>query len=230
VNRVRCVVRGLASVMAIAFVASVTSVWAVEDILEITFTDEERLSDFNNAQCCVFINKAIKEELPSETAVFDISENNDRMRLSNGPSFYKLYEIPALKKKKIYRISSYVNKSKDGKSAFFPQVVLLDDAYKISYKSMHHEIFYNFSNWWGTKEHLAINVLVRQSKSPQYMLIYTPVRYFSDLDFTKETDWSSQKIDELSVYTEMNVTNGDSVSRLKFLGVPSSKIKIKPTK
>lgn len=218
-------VRGL--MIVIAFVASATTVWAVEDIPEITFTNEERLSDFNKADCCVFINKAIKEALPAETTIFDISENNDRVKLSNGPSFYKLFEIPPLKKKKIYRISSYVNKGEDGKSAFFPQVVLLDDGYKISYRSNHHEVFHTAADWWGTKEHLAINVLVKPSKSPQYMLIYTPVRYFSDLAFTKETDWASQKIDKLNIYTEMNVKSGDSVSRLKLLGLPSGKLKIK---
>ena len=140
---------------------------------------------FNNANCCVYVNQIESVELEKGTSLeIDLSESEDLLESSTGPTFAKLISIPVSSKKERYSIRTDIIEYDNELYAFFPNVAGLDADFKLLWTTHFNQLNYVKKQLLAPKSHLHFKIIVdaniNKEDGVKYFLLHTRAKHFTN--------------------------------------------------
>lgn len=142
------------------------------------------IKHFNNANCCVYVNQIESVELERGASLeIDLSESEDLLESSTGPTFAKLISIPVSSKKERYSIRTDIIEYDNESYAFFPYVAGLDADFKLLWTTHFNQLNYVKKQLLAPKSHLHFKIIVdanNKEDGVKYFLLYTRAKHFTN--------------------------------------------------
>lgn len=143
------------------------------------------IKHFNSANCCVYVNQIESVELERGASLeIDLSESEDLLELSTGPTFSKLISIPVSSKKERYSIRTDILEYDNELYAFFPNVAGLDADFKLLWTTHFNQLNYVQKHLFEPKSHIRFGIIVDANTDKEdgikYFLLYTRAKHFTN--------------------------------------------------
>lgn len=187
---------------------------------------------FNNADCCVYVNQLEHVELDKGISLeIDLSETEDLLELSTGPTFAKLISIPVSDKKERYSVRTDIIEYDNELYAVFPNVAGLDADFKILWTTHFNYLNYVQKQMFAPKAHLhfkfTVNANINKEGGVKYFLLYTRAKHFTKSNISDlRGENRNVSLREVSVRL-VDTFGGDYTSRNDIIyGLPAGTVKI----
>jgi len=187
---------------------------------------------YNRADCCTFIDKLESVKLERGKSLdIDLSDTNNLLELSTGPTFSALIEIPIWDDEQEFKVRTDVIEHEEELYAFFPYVAVLDKDMNLLGSTAFSRLNYVGKAFLIPTAHLWFNFEVENNKgehkTTRYLLIYTKAKHFSNKDIDSLRD-NSANIELKEVPSQLNdsLAGGPHVEVHTIYGLPASKVKI----
>ena len=143
------------------------------------------IKHFNTANCCVYVNQIESVELERGASLeIDLSESEDLLALSTGPTFAKLISIPVSSKKERYSIRTDIIEYDNELYAIFPNVAGLDADFKLLWTTHFNQLNYVKKGFLAPKSYLHFKIIldanINKEDGVKYFLLYTRAKQFTN--------------------------------------------------
>lgn len=188
------------------------------------------IQHYNNANCCVYVNQIESVELERGASLeIDLSESEDLLEMSTGPTFARLISIPVSSKEERYSIRTDTIEYDSESYAFFPYLALLGADFKLMGTSHFNQLNYVQKEIiFAPKSHLHFRLVVGANEKAdgiKYFLIYTRAKHFTNGDINElKGNHRSISLGEVSV--RLNDSMKTAIRNDLIYGLPSGTVKI----
>lgn len=189
------------------------------------------IKHFNNANCCVYVNQieSIKLEKGASLEI-DLSESEDLLELSTGPTFSKLISIPVSSKKERYSIRTDILEYDNELYAFFPNVAGLDADFKLLWTTHFNQLNYVQKHLFEPKSHIRFGIIVDANTDTEdgvkYFLLYTRAKHFTNSNISA-LKGENRSISPGEISVRLNDVMGSVPTKSDIIkGLPAGTVKI----
>ena len=143
------------------------------------------IEHYNNANCCVYVNQIESVELERGASLeIDLSESEDLLEMSTGPTFAKLISIPVSSKKERYSIRTDIIEYDNELYAIFPNVAGLDADFKLLWTTHFNQLNYVKKGFLAPKSYLHFKIIldanINKEDGVKNFLLYTRAKQFTN--------------------------------------------------
>lgn len=190
------------------------------------------IEHYNNANCCVYVNQIESVQLERGASLeIDLSESEDLLEASTGPTFAKLISIPASSKRERYSIRTDIIEYDNELYAFFPNVVGLDADFRLLWTTHFNQLNYVKKQLLAPKSHLHFRIIldanINKENGVKYFLLYTRAKHFTN---SKISDLKGENrnvsLREVSVRLIETTGVGYSTRNDIIYGLPAGTVKL----
>lgn len=189
------------------------------------------IKHFNSANCCVYVNQIESVELERGASLeIDLSESEDLLELSTGPTFAKLISIPVSNKKERYSIRTDIIEYDNELYAFFPNIAALDADFKLLWTTHFNQLNYVKKQLFAPKSHLHFRLVVDANRNKEdgvkYFLLYTRAKHFTNSNISdlkgENRNVSLREVSVRLIETDVYYTTRNDI----IYGLPAGTVKI----
>lgn len=189
------------------------------------------IKHFNSANCCVYVNQIESVELERGASLeIDLSESEDLLELSTGPTFSKLISIPVSSKKERYSIRTDIIEYDNELYAFFPYVAGLDADFKLLWTTHFNQLNYVKKYFLAPKSHLHFKFIVdaniNKEDGVKYFLLYTRAKHFTNSNISdlkgENRNVTLREVSVRLIETDVYYTTRNDI----IYGLPAGTVKI----
>ena len=143
------------------------------------------IKHFNTANCCVYVNEIESVELERGASLeIDLSESENLLETSTGPTFAKLISIPVSSGKERYSIRTDIIEYDNELYAIFPNIAGLDADFKLHWTTHFNQLNYVQKHLFEPKSHIRFGIIVDANTGKEdgikYFLLYTRAKHFTN--------------------------------------------------